>query len=189
MLDRCRRGDRSAFGLLVSEHQDRVFNLCWRMAGNRADAEDLTQETFVRALQSIDRFDGRSRFYTWVFRIAVNLAISARRKGGRTVVRSLEDGRQGEDDGRSTSFADGLAAPGESPEERLTDRERESVVAEALAELDGDHRAVVILRDLESLGYDQIADVLNIPAGTVKSRLHRARLALREKLSPLLDEA
>lgn len=187
LVERCRQGDMAAFGRLVVMYQDRVFNTCWRMCGNRADAEDLTQEAFVRALQSIDRFSGQSRFYTWVFRIAVNLVLSARRRSKHAARQSL-DAPRAEDD-TSTTMAARLQASEDAPVEQVGDREQEARVMRALGELDEEHRAVVILRDLESLAYDEIAEVLDIPAGTVKSRLHRARLALRASLSPILGMA
>jgi RNA polymerase sigma-70 factor (ECF subfamily) len=181
LIDQCRRGDSAAFGDLVRKYQDRVFNTCWRLCGNRTDAEDLTQEAFVRAFQSIDRFAGRSRFYTWVYRIAVNLTISARRKDRRARWPSL-DAEQSGTDGEA-SRGDQLDSGEASPAEKACDREQEARVMAALSSLEDEPRAVVILRDLESLGYDEIAEILDIPAGTVKSRLHRARLALRAKLT------
>lgn len=186
LVERCRRGDREAFGRLVAEHQDRVFNACWRLCGNRADAEDLTQEAFVRALQSIDRFGGRSRFYTWVFRIAMNLAISAQRRRKRAPCYSLDQDPGGEPPDGSGTRAARLPAADAPPDRQAGDREQEAMVLRALAGLEEDQRVVVILRDLESFGYEEIAEILDIPPGTVKSRLHRARLALREKLMPVL---
>jgi len=158
------------------------------MCGNRADAEDLTQEAFVKALMSIGRFDGRSRFYTWLFRIAVNLTISALRKKKRRPTQSLDAGgskRDGEDSG--PRLVDGLASNEDRPEERVMDRETQGIVLEALGSLEEEYRCVITLRDLESFSYEEIADILEVPTGTIKSRLHRARLALRRKLGPILD--
>ncbi len=188
LIERCRHGDTTAYGRLVREYQDRVFNVCWRMCGNRADAEDLTQEAFVKALMSIGRFDGRSRFYTWLFRIAVNLTISALRKKKRRPTQSLDAGgskRDGEDSG--PRLVDGLASNDDRPEERVMDRETQGIVLEALGSLEEEYRCVITLRDLESFSYEEIADILEVPTGTIKSRLHRARLALRRKLGPILD--
>lgn len=187
LIEQCRRGDTAAFGDLVRKYQDRVFNTCWRLCGNRTDAEDLTQEAFVRAFQSIDRFAGRSRFYTWVYRIAVNLTISARRKNRRSSGPSLDAERTGADGEALGPRGEQLASGEASPAKQACDREQEARVMAALAGLEDEPRAVIILRDLESLGYDEIAEILGIPAGTVKSRLHRARLALREKLSVIRD--
>ncbi len=189
LVERCRRGESDAFGRLVVKYQDRILNTCWRICGNRADAEDLAQETFVKALRSIERFDWRSQFYTWLYRIAVNLAISAGRKGGRAKVYSLDRARNDDGESRPETAADRLASTGPSPGEQAVDREAEAMVVKALDDLDGEHRTVLVLRDLESLGYGEIAEILDIPPGTVKSRLHRARLAMREALSPILGKA
>ncbi len=183
LVERCRQGERAAFEPLVRRYQDRVFNACLRVSGNRAEAEDLTQAAFMKALQAINRFDGRSGFYTWLFRIAINLALSARRKAARRPTVSLDapagDCGQG-------SIGRRLSSGEAGPNRAACDSETHRQVLEALAKLDDDHRAVVVLRDVESFSYDEIAEILNVPAGTVKSRLHRARLALRDTLAPIL---
>jgi len=186
LVDQCRRGEHAAFARLILKYQDRVFNTCWRMVANRSDAEDLTQETFVRAFQGLAGFDGRSELYTWLYRIAVNLVISHLRKSGRAVVRSLDGsgrGRADEDDDRPGWQPADRSSP---PETRMAASERDRQVQSALLALDDEHRTVVILRDIESLDYAQIAEILEVPVGTVKSRLHRGRMALREKLAPIL---
>lgn len=188
LIRRCQDGDLAAYDPLVRRYQDRVFNVCWRMCGHRAEAEDLTQEAFVRAMESIGRFDGRAKFYTWLFRIAVNVVISARRKSKRASTFSIDTPNSRDGDELSSSGGR-LVSEVDPPEARAMDREREHIVLEALASLDEEHRCVVTLRDLESFGYDEIADILEVPIGTVKSRLHRARLALREKLAPVLETA
>lgn len=190
LIERCQRGQTAAYGELVRRYQDRVFNVCWRMCGNRADAEDLTQDAFVKALKAIDRFDGRSAFYTWLFRIAVNLVISERRKKSRGRTVSLDSPGKDRNGEPARSWADERLVSGEGdPDDRILREERRALVADALAALEEDHRVVVVLRDLESLDYHQIADILSLPIGTVKSRLHRARLALRERLSPIWKDA
>ncbi|HVP09580.1 MAG TPA: sigma-70 family RNA polymerase sigma factor [Phycisphaerae bacterium] len=186
LVEQSRQGDVAAFGRLVVKYQDQVFNTCWRMCGDRAEAEDLAQEAFVRAFRSIRSFCGRAKFSTWVFRIAVNLAISARRKTKGRSTYSLDEGADRDEGGGARSVMAGLAAEEAAPEQRVMDREQQGLVLKALAELDEEPRAVIVLRDVEFLGYDEIAEILEIPAGTVKSRLHRARLALREKLSGIL---
>ena len=183
LVAQCRRGEPAAFGHLVARYQDRVFNTCWRLCGNREEAEDMTQEAFVKALQSLDRFDGRSGFYTWLFRIAVNLTISSHRKTRRSTTWSLDAPSADEE---RPAGADRLPGREGTPEDDAAARERSRLVAAALHALDEEHRAVIVLRDIESFGYDEIADILDVPAGTVKSRLHRARLALREKLTAVL---
>lgn len=186
LIEQCRLGNTAAYGDLVAKYQDRVFNVCWRMCGNRADAEDLTQETFVKALSSIQRFAGRSGFYTWIFRIAVNLAISARRKGKRRMTLSLDAAAADPSGDRASSLAERIASREDPPDRHESDRERHEIVTAALASLDQEQRSIVILRDLEGFGYDEIAEMIDVPIGTVKSRLHRARLALRDKLMPIL---
>ncbi|MFH1418437.1 MAG: sigma-70 family RNA polymerase sigma factor [Planctomycetota bacterium] len=185
LVSRCRQGDADAFSLLITQYQDRVFNTCLRMCGNRADAEDLTQEAFVRVLQSIGTFSGKSKFSTWVFRIAVNLVLSARRK--RKPMYSLDQAGPVESE-RDSPASERLASNDPPPGEQASDRERHAIVLEALAGLEEEHRTVVILRDLESFGYEEIAEILGVPQGTVKSRLHRARLTLHRNLSPILKE-
>lgn len=186
LVDRCRTGDGAAFRELVVHYQDRVLNICWRVCGNRSEAEDLTQETFVKAFTSLDLFDGRAAFYTWLFRIAVNTSISARRKASRRPTVSLDGAVNTDHGSRPTSAGERLAADEAGPSEAAHSAETREAVRIALAALDKQQRAVVVLRDMESLSYEEIAEILQVPAGTVKSRLHRARLALRDHLSPIL---
>lgn len=181
LVGRVREGDMDAFGLLVTKYQDKVYNTCWRMCGHAEDARDLTQEAFFRALQSIAAFKGHSGFYTWLFRIAVNLVLSHRRKAGYRRTVSLEQGDGHED--RTESLRERLAdGSTPSPAGRVMAAELRESVETALEALDPDHRAVIVLRDVEGFDYAEIARVLEIAPGTVKSRLHRARAALRERL-------
>lgn len=182
VLARCRSGDATAFGVLVRAYQDRILNVCWRLCGRREDAEDLAQEAFVRAFQQIHRFEGKSQFYTWVYRIAVNLALSARRRPTIAGTASLDGGRDAyreNHDGRGRS----IASTDRSPIDAAAANESQELIAAALEKLEADHRAVVVLRDLDGLDYDEIAEILDIPRGTVKSRLHRGRAALRDLLT------
>ena len=170
LLVRSRAGDTAAFGRLVELYADRVVTVCARMVRDRGVAEDLAQEAFVKAWQSLAGFDGRSTFYTWLYRIAVNLCLSERRRP-RRVVGAIDDGVMG----RAESA---VARPDEAAEMR----EEHGLILTALAELDEEHRAVVVLRDIEGLDYGEIAGILGVARGTVKSRLHRGRMALRERL-------
>lgn len=181
LLARCRAGEAAAQGELVARYQDRVYNTCLRMCGNAADAEDYAQDAFVKALTSLDRFDGRSRFYTWLFRIAVNLVLSGRRRAATVRMHGLNEGHE--------SAASRLAAADAPVMAQAAQREEHAMVLAALEALDGDARAIVVLRDVESLDYSEIAEILDIAPGTVKSRLHRARMALREKLQPMIGAA
>lgn len=185
LVDRYRKGDMQAFGLLVAKYQDGILNLIFRLCGNRSDAEELAQETFLKAMERIHQFRGQSQFYTWLFRIGANLAISHRRRGGRIKFHSIsgpEDGDNGSV-GLLGTLADRRDAP---PHAGLMSVETQGIVMGALEQLDEESRLVVVLRDVEDMDYQQIADVLEVPVGTVKSRLHRARSVLREKLSDLM---
>lgn len=186
LVDRFRKGDMQCFGLLVAKYQDRIYNMILRMCPSRADAEELAQEAFLRAMERIEQFRGQSRFYTWLFRIAANLTISHRRRNSRVTFRSLTrsaeyDGTQAEE---LTSAVAQQRIPG--PVAAAMSAEIGDRVDRALDELDEDFRIVVVLRDIEELDYAQIAEVLDLPIGTVKSRLHRARCMLKGKLADLV---
>lgn len=181
LVEQCRRGDLSAVGPFIEKYQDRVYNTCWRLCGNAEDAADLTQEAFVKAIEAIGQFDGRARFYTWVFRIAVNLAISHRRQRSRRRTVALH-GIHRPDAADAAPPAEWLADDALGPEARAAQREEHARVLAAMETLDDEQRGVLVLRDIEQFDYAQIADILSIPVGTVKSKLHRARMALRDRL-------
>ncbi len=191
LVQRTQRGDMAAFGQLIAKYQDKVFNTCWRMCGHHEDARDLTQEAFLRALESMASFRRKSGFYTWIFRIAVNLAISHRRKEKRAVAVSLDGTDSGWTEGtQAGGLLSRVSNPSDcEPDAPVRSSETQQFVLQALGELEEDHRAVVVLRDIESFDYREIAEILDVPTGTVKSRLHRARMALRGKLQPVIGEA
>ncbi len=184
LLDRSRRGDRRAFGQLVVVYQDRLFNAILRMVGDRDEAAELTQETFTRGLASLDTFRGDSAPYTWLFRIGMNLAISRLRKEHRRRTFSLDRPGQFNGHGRGDGQASGLVdrMRQQQPMAALEQRERAEQVVMALGRIDPDYRAVLVMRDVEGFDYQQMADVLDVPLGTLKSRLFRARIALRDEL-------
>lgn len=187
LVEQARAGDMAAFARLVSRYQDRVLNTCWRMCGRIEDAEDLAQETFLHALEAIGSFQGRSHFYTWLYRIAVNLAISHRRKQARAVKLSLH-GHNGQWVGdQAAALVGQVSSEPQDPPSRVSAREIQQRLLQGLDELDDDHRAVIVLRDIEGLDYAEIADVLELPVGTVKSRIHRGRMELRRYLQPLAE--
>jgi len=188
LVEQAQSGDMSAFGRLVTKYQDRVLNTCWRICGNIEDARDLTQEAFLHALESIGSFRHGSGFYTWLFRIAVNLSISHRRKAARAVKLSLH-GPDGPwtGDHQAGRLVGRVSSDPDDPPAKLSAREAERLVLEGLDQLDDDYRTVIVLRDLESFDYQQIAEILDAPLGTVKSRLHRARMELRSRLEPILS--
>jgi len=173
-------GDTGAFGRLVTRYQDRVVNLCWRMCGNLDEAHDLAQETFLHAIQKLNLYRFEASFYTWLFRIAVNECLSHRRKCKRVVL-SLHggDGKYMTDQ-RDMRMAGRESTETQEPISRLTARELQDELVAALDRLEDDYRAIVVLRDVEGLDYQEICEVLDLSIGTVKSRLHRARLALRD---------
>jgi RNA polymerase sigma-70 factor (ECF subfamily) len=184
LLRRLRERDERAFREMMETYQDRVFNLLYRMIGTREEAEDLAQEVFVTVFKSIDQFRGEAKFSTWLYRVAANhcknrIKYLARRHDRDTS--ALDDVTERE------AVAQGGAPIGaghiEGPDRVLEGVERDQLVQRAIADLDEDHRLVVVLRDVEELSYEEICSITGLPEGTVKSRLHRARLALKEKLA------
>jgi RNA polymerase sigma-70 factor (ECF subfamily) len=180
LIAECLQGDTAAFGVLVRRYQDRLFNTVCRMMDNADDAQDVVQEAFLSAYQSLDGFKGDSLFFTWLYRIAVNTAISHKRKQ-RAVLR-IDAGRNGEP-GIEPPDPSVLSRPGHA----LEQAEQERRVWLALARLSPEHRAVLVMKDMEGQKYEAMAEVLQVPIGTIRSRLHRARLELRELLER--DEA
>ncbi|MDD4891702.1 MAG: sigma-70 family RNA polymerase sigma factor [Phycisphaerae bacterium] len=187
LVSRCQDGDMTAFEGLVERYQDRVYNLVFRLSGRHEDAQDITQDVFLRALEHIADFRRQAQVYTWLFRIAVNLAISKRRRGQRVRFISLDAqvGGDGRDDGEPTSIEPPDSRE-ESPPEVLERDERGRQVAQAVSELDEEFRSVLVLKDIEGFDYAQISEILDVPLGTVKSRLHRARNELKVKLRPIV---
>ncbi len=185
LIAQSRQGDMTAFALLVEKYQDRLFNATYRLCGNYQDACELSQETFLRALRGISGFRSEAKFYTWLFRIALNLTRSHHRRAGRRRSRSLN-----ELDGtlELASQARGLSRSENSdPAERAEQAERNSKVVAALDRLAQQYKTVIVLRDVENLDYRQIAQIVGVPIGTVKSRVHRGRLTLRKYLADLIE--
>lgn len=180
LIDACRAGDTGAYGVLVRRYQDRLYPTLLRLTGCADDALDLVQETFLRAYEKLDHFHGESSFFTWVYRIGVNLALSGRRRKRPRLV-SLDASPGG-------ATLDPPADPDETdPSLPLERAERERLVQEALDALAPDHRAVVVMKEFDGLRYEEIAGVLNVPVGTVRSRLHRARCDLKLRLRALVE--
>ena len=191
LLRQAQLGDRGAYGKIVTLYQDRLFNAVLRLVGEREEALELTQEAFLRGLDKIDSFRSEASPYTWLFRIAMNLAISKLRKEQRHRTFSLDrptpNGRQHDDD-QAAGLVDRVAGRNESyPADELERRERNEQVLAALGRLDPEYRAVLVMRDVEGFDYRQMAQVLELPMGTLKSRLFRARLALRDELKSYLS--
>lgn len=176
-LERSRAGDARAFDRLVQEHYVLVYNTAYRLLGKADRAEDATLEAFTRAFRSLDRFRGESAFSTWLYRIVTNVCLDYARSGG-PVVQSLDEGR-GEQGELHREIPDDRLNPAQVAEQRQVQR----LVHAALQELSAEHRAVLVLYDLNGFSYEEVGRVLGIPVGTVKSRLNRARHALKEQLA------
>lgn len=173
-----RRGDKEAFRQLVERYQGKVLGVALGMVRDREEALELTQETFVKAYENLRNFKGESSFYTWLYRIVVNLAIDARRRVLRQKTFSLEEGPE---DGPELESV--LPAPRLSdPYQQVASHEVGQRIAEAIEELTPEHRAVILLRELEGLSYEEISQVMQCSKGTVMSRLHYARKRLQKKL-------
>jgi RNA polymerase sigma-70 factor (ECF subfamily) len=186
LLQQARAGDRGAYAQIIVAYQDRLYNAVLRMVGDADEAAELTQEAFTRGLEKVDSFRGEASAYTWLFRIAMNLAISQLRKVQRKRVFSL-DGMASNDD-QASGLLDRLARDkSPSPADRVEQKERDGQVLAALGKLDAEQRAVLVMRDVEGFDYQQMADVLELPLGTLKSRLFRARLALRDALREYME--
>ena len=191
LVERVKQGQTEAYGELVRRYQDRVFNACWRICGHLEDARDLTQEAFLKAFEGLGNFRQQSGFYTWIFRVAVNLSLSHRRNLHRRRTVSLDAASAGtlaeELVKRESPRAAVRDESDDDPTRGLGEAELHAAVAGALQTLDDDHRAVIVLRDIEGFDYQEIATILQIPPGTVKSRLFRARIALQKAIAPAIS--
>ena len=177
LVFRARAGDTAAFEQLMLDNQDRVYTLCLRMTGNREDALDLAQETFLNAWRGLSSFQGNSSFSTWVYRLASNACIDFLRKRKRR--------QQGESPHSLDDEEAPLPEPADprgSPEEELERRELRRAVERGLQALPDHHRQVLVMRELSGMSYQEIGAVLDLDLGTVKSRIARARLALKKFL-------
>jgi RNA polymerase sigma-70 factor (ECF subfamily) len=179
LLAQAREGDTQAFGELVRRYESKIFRLAQHITQNREDAEDVLQETFLKAYEHLDQFQGNSKFYTWVVRIAVNQALMKlrRRKTDKSV--SLDETI---DTGEDTIVRE-IAAWDEDPEQRFSREEIGQILDSAIQSLEPPYRSVFVLRDIEGLSTEETADALDLTVPAVKSRLLRARLQLREKLT------
>ncbi len=188
LVKRCSQGDTAAMERLILKYQNRLYNVILRICANPDDAAELTQDTFVKVIESIDGFQGRSSFYTWAFRIAVNLTLNHCKRHVKIALKSMDAEVEGCPDQAHPSLRDLLSnerAP--DPADLAQAKELQNAAIRSLMQLDDDHRAVVVLRDLEGMTYAQIADVLDIELGTVRSRLSRARSHLREILEAMVQ--
>ena len=180
IIERCKKGDERAFGQFIDLYQARVFGFVKRMVTSAEEAEDISQEVFIRAFQNMNRFDSKCSIKTWIFRIAHNLCIDHARKSKRSV-QKVGPTFNGED-------SDEIEISDESwePEKLLIQSQLFEYVEEAISSMSEKLRAVLLLHDREDLAYDEIATMLGIPEGTVKSRLFLARNHLKLKLAPFI---
>jgi len=166
-------GDADAFETLVRRHEKKIFNLLYRWLGDYDEAAEVAQEVFLAAFRAIKRFRGDSSFATWLYRIGVNHAKNRQK--------SLQVARQRQ---QAREVSDAPSDPASDPAEGVEQRERHDLVQRGLNELDADDALLILLHDLQEVRYEEMSETLDIPLGTVKSRLHRARQALRAKLAP-----
>ena len=169
LISRARTGDREAFGGLVEQYRDNVYRLAYRMCGNAYDADEAAQEAFVAAWRALPNFRGDAKFSTWLYRLTTNAAIDVMRREKRH--KAVGDGEMIE-----------VADDADSPQETVERTEQQEAVQKALATLSEEYREVLLLRYMEELDYAEIAEVLQLPSGTVKSRINRAKAALKAAL-------
>lgn len=185
LVERVQRGDKRAFELLVSKYQRRIFRLLSRMIRDPAEIEDVAQEAFVKAYRALANFRGESAFYTWLYRIAINTAknhlVSQGRRVPTTTANDVEEAEAFEDAALLREVA--------TPDSMLQSRQVAEAVNRAIEKLPEELRTAIVLRELEGLSYEEIAETMACPIGTVRSRIFRAREAIANELRPLLDTA
>lgn len=189
LIKQSQRGDLEAAGLLIVRYQDRIYNTILKICSNPEDAAELTQETFVKVLERITEFRGKSSFYTWLFRIGVNLALNFCKRRGRLGMQSLDASlsKSGGSEKASARLSGYLMCREKAdPVSLAQDKEIREIVLRTLERLDEEQRVVLILRDIEGLSYQDISEILDLEVGTVKSRISRARAGLRDMLEAVL---
>jgi RNA polymerase sigma-70 factor (ECF subfamily) len=178
LLERSKAGDVAAFEMLIEAYQKKIFNLAFRMIGNYDDAGDLAQEALIRIFKSISNFKEQSSLSTWIYRITTNVCLDEIRKKKNRKVLSLDEEIHAEDGDMQRQ----IMSDDPLPDELMEKEELRQIISSAIDSLPEDQRLVVTLRDIQGLSYDEIARVLDCPAGTVKSRINRARFALKNVL-------
>lgn len=173
-----RKGDVAAFEALIGEHQKRIFSIAFRMAGNPEDAADMAQEVLIKIFKNLGKFQGNSKFSTWVYRVATNTCLDELKKLRRHTAYSLDQELETEEGSVAAELADEAPTPEESAERRDLQR----VVSEAIGMLSEDHKKAILLRDMQGFSYEEIANILQCSVGTVKSRINRARAQLKKIL-------
>lgn len=181
LIDECLGGRVDAFGELIEPYVDRLFNGLFRYCGNHDEASELLQESLIRAYRGLKSYQGGASFYTWLYRVALNVAFTNRRKPRLRTVSA-----EGHPEIGKLDFADEPEKT--QPERHLEQQERQQIVQQALNDVPETYRIVLVLKDVEGMKYEEIAEILEVPVGTVRSRLHRGRSELRTRLLPLLEE-
>ncbi len=183
LIERCKRGDLAAFNDLVRKYEKQVYNFAYRLTGNYDDANDVAQDSFLRVFNAIGSFRGDASFSTWLFRITTNVFLDERKRAKAHPQASLDEYLElGE-----SSVTRQIEDPSPTPEVVLEESERAQILSKAISDLPEYQRAMVTLYHSQQKSYEEIAEIMDLPIGTVKSRLNRARLALKEKLSGLRE--
>jgi len=185
LVDRVKAGDQRAFALLVEKYQRKVIRLISRLIRDPAEVEDVAQEAFLKAYRALPQFRGDSAFYTWIYRIAVNTPKTQLVAQGRRPIPMSSF--QGEDDDGEPFAADEAIADIQTPDAVLMSRQIAQTVNRAIEALPAELRTAVTLREIDGLSYEEIAEAMNCPIGTVRSRIFRAREAIAEQIRPLID--
>lgn len=185
LVRRSVRGERDAFDVLVEKYYRKIYNLAYRFVGDAEEANDLAQEIFTAAYQNLKKFRGDAKFSTWLFQIATNRGKNRFKYLKRRGFFANKGQTESDEDRESAQRA--IPDNSTNPETILAGKQIQKLVQEAIDQLDPDHKEIVILRDIEGLSYEEIARILNLPEGTTKSRLHRARMVVKEKLKKVLS--
>ncbi|TQV84992.1 RNA polymerase sigma factor RpoE [Aliikangiella coralliicola] len=182
LVERVQRGDKRAFDLLVSKYQNKIFVIIGRFINDHAEVHDVAQDTFIKAYRALPNFRGESQFYTWIYRIAINTAKNYLTARGRRPPASDIDSQEAENFGISASLKENA-----SPERLLARDQLKKVIFDTIDDLPEDLKTAITLREMEGMSYEEIAESMNCPVGTVRSRIFRAREAIDEQIKPLMD--
>lgn len=182
LVERVQRGDKRAFDLLVSKYQNKIFVIIGRFISDQAEVYDVAQDTFIKAYKALPNFRGESAFYTWIYRIAINTAKNYLTARGRRPPTSDIDSQDAETYGVGAALRENA-----SPERLMMRDQLEQVIFDTIDELPGDLKTAITLREIDGLSYEEIAESMDCPVGTVRSRIFRAREAIDEKIKPLIE--
>ena len=183
LVQRCKSGERGAFDDLIKRYEKKVYNFAYRLSGNYDEANDVASETFVRVFNALGNFRGDSSFITWLFRIVTNVYLDEKKRQRSRPHQSLEEIIELEE----TSVQRQIEDPGPTPEVQVQRLESTAILQNAINSLPDYQRMMIVMYHTENRSYDEIAAILDLPIGTVKSRLNRARLSLRDKLEPMRE--